>query len=77
MLAFYQVPETRLELAQPCGYYTLNVARLPIPPFGQKIAGKSTVFWLSTIIYALFAQTLPLRAHRLDRPSNRYRVRAR
>ncbi len=28
------VPKTRLELARPFGHYTLNVARLPIPPLG-------------------------------------------
>ncbi len=31
----FVVPKKRLELSRPCGHYTLNVARLPIPPLGQ------------------------------------------
>ena len=29
-----EVPKTGLEPAQPCGYQSLKLARLPIPPFG-------------------------------------------
>ncbi len=29
------VPETRVELARPCGHYPLKVACLPIPPSGR------------------------------------------
>ncbi len=33
------VPGAGLEPARPCGHYTLNVARLPIPPAGHKRRG--------------------------------------
>ena len=32
----FQVPRTRVELAHPFGYYTLNVARLPFRHLGLK-----------------------------------------
>ncbi len=37
------MPKTRLELARPCGHYTLNVACLPIPPLGQLGVSVSVV----------------------------------
>ena len=38
------MPETGLEPAPPYEDYTLNVARLPIPPFGQELNTKIIKF---------------------------------
>lgn len=46
----FQVPRTRVELAHPFGYYTLNVARLPF-----RHLGYLTLTMLSHHPFLLFA----------------------
>lgn len=41
-IIFLKVPKKRLELSRACAHYTLNVARLPIPPLGLKHPSKNS-----------------------------------
>ena len=56
----FQVPRTRVELAHPFGYYTLNVARLPFRHLG------SINTLLDDVVNMNHAQILVIIAHHKD-----------